>query len=217
MLTRNFYESITNTMGPKTMRSLELAVGDGTGTYSEPWGLHDLYHRLGNCELTFPWQRHVSVSVQMTNVSHHCPPTTAAITWPGSRTYVVYAPAMTFAPSQLSWLHCVLLSFKKKKKKWKGTRYVSRKCAPGQGEKKFGVEKAEQVLLVARQDVMTLWPMPTGGYWVLKLRIRESGIQGIRLNCETDSLNDTSPDRSIRAVCPVIIWKSVRFRCVPKI
>jgi len=79
------------------------------------------------------------------------------------------------------------------------------------------VEKAEQVLLVARQDVMTLWPMPTGGYWVLKLRIRESGIQGIRLNCETDSLNDTSPDRSIRAVCPVIIWKSVRFRCVPKI
>lgn len=53
----------------------------------------------------------------MTNVSHHCPPTTAAITWPGSRTYVVYAPAMTFAPSQLSWLHCVLLSFKKKKTK----------------------------------------------------------------------------------------------------
>lgn len=121
MLTRNFYESITNTMGPKTMRSLELAVGDGTGTYSEPWGLHDLYHRLGNCELTFPWQRHVSVSVHMTNVSHHCPPTTAAITWPGSRTYVVYAPAMTFAPSQLSWLHCVLLSFKKENEKAQDT------------------------------------------------------------------------------------------------
>lgn len=134
MLTRNFYESITNTMGPKTMRSLELAVGDGTGTYSEPWGLHDLYHRLRNCELTFPWQRHVSVSVHMTNVSHHCPPTTAAITWPGSRTYVVYAPAMTFAPSQLSWLHCVLLSFKKENEKAQDT--YPENAPPGRVRKK---------------------------------------------------------------------------------
>lgn len=64
----------------------------------------------------------------MTNVSHHCPPTTAAITWPGSRTYVVYAPAMT----QLVALRLAELQ-KKKKQKMKRHKIRIQKMRPRAG------------------------------------------------------------------------------------
>jgi len=210
MLTRNFYESITNTKGPKTMRSPELELEWRRyllGTLRVAWPIS----QIRELRTDFPMAAaRLSVSVHMTNVSHHCPPTTAAITWPGTLvlSYIVFTPAMTFAPSQLSWSHCVLLSFGKK------AQDTYPENAPRAGWEKVGVEKAGQVLLVARQDVMTLWPLPAGGsgFWNSgfgTLGFRESTARLIRpmillLIAQLEQMWET-------ALCPVIIWKSVWF------